>query len=409
MKAAIFTIGNEILSGKILNTNSQYLSTQLNLYGIEVIKHVAVEDDKQIIVDTLKNLLEEVSLIITTGGLGPTYDDITIESIAEALNVKTVCYPEILKEIEKKLSLRHSKIRENHKDQAYFLDNSIILSNDYGIAPGMFYKKDDKYIFALPGPPSENIPMFESYVIPELKKLKKESINIKDVVIFGISETKIEDMIDSNIEKKDSIRIATYIKPRYVIIRITSKRVEDIEKMVTKLNELFGTSIIGYDDANLETILVKKLMETNLTISLAESCTGGMISSIIVNVPGASNILNSSLVTYSNAAKIKLLGVKKETLDQYGAVSEKIAKEMVEGLYDICSSDICVSITGIAGPDYNIKEKPVGLTYIALKYKDKIDIFKYNFVGDRNMIRYMATLTVLNVIRLELIKNNLNF
>ena len=207
MKAAIFTIGNEILSGKILNTNSQYLSRQLNIYGIEVIKHISVEDDKQIIVDALKNLLCEVSLIIITGGLGPTYDDITIESIAEALDVSTVCYPEILEEIEKKLSLRHSKIRENHKSQAYFIDNSIVLPNDYGIAPGMLYKQDNKYIIALPGPPNENIPMFESYVVPELKKLKKDSINIKDVVIFGIPETKVEDLIDSNIEKKDCLHV----------------------------------------------------------------------------------------------------------------------------------------------------------------------------------------------------------
>jgi len=409
MKAAIFTIGNEILSGKILNTNSQYLSRQLNIYGIEVIKHISVEDDKQIIVDALKNLLCEVSLIITTGGLGPTYDDITIESIAEALDVNTVCYPEILEEIEKKLSLRHSKIRENHKSQAYFIDNSIVLTNDYGIAPGMFYKQNNKYIIALPGPPNENIPMFENYVIPELKKLKKDSINIKDVVIFGIPETKVEYMIDSNIEKKDSIRIATYIKPRYVIIRITSKNIEDIETTLNKLNKIFGLSIIGYDDANLETILVKKLIENNLTISLTESCTGGMVSSVIVNVPGSSNILNSSLVTYSDDSKIKLLRVNKKTLDKYGAVSEETAKEMVEGLYISSNSDICVSVTGIAGPDGSTKEKPIGLTYVALKYKDEIKVFKYNFVGDRNTIRYMATLNILNVIRVELIKNDLNF
>lgn len=404
MKAAILTIGNELLSGKTLNTNSQFLSIQLNGLGFEVIKHLTIEDDETNIIKTIGELTDEVDLIVTTGGLGPTYDDITISSIAKSLECEMIFFENVMEDIKEKFSKYDSKMGQNNISQAYFPKKSIILRNRYGTAAGMFLKHEKVSVVSLPGPPNENIPMFNEYATPLIQNMGNGKIIIKDIVLFGVGESNVEEILNEKIEINKEIRIATYIKPRYVVIRLTSKDNSTIEKFTKSIVEIFGNKFVGFDDMNLEKNVVELLKNKYFKLSLAESCTGGMISSMIVNIPGSSEILERSIVTYSNKAKVDELNVSTLTLETYGAVSENVAREMVEGLYCKTKSDICVSITGIAGPDGGTKDKPVGLTYIAIKSSKGTAVKKYNFFGDRNTTRHKAALYALNLIRLELIE-----
>ncbi len=404
MKAAILTIGNELLSGKTLNTNSQFLSIQLNSLGFEVVKHLTIEDDETNIIKTIGELTDEVDLIVTTGGLGPTYDDITISSIAKSLNCEMIFFENVMKDIKEKFSKYNSKMGQNNISQAYFPKKSIILKNRYGTAAGMFLEHEKVSVVSLPGPPNENTPMFNEFAMPLIQNMGNGKIIIKDIVIFGVGESNVEEILNEEIEIDKEIRIATYIKPRYVVIRLTSKDGSTIEKISKLIVKIFGNKVVGFDDINLEKNVVELLKNKHFKLSLAESCTGGMISSMIVNIPGSSEILERSIVTYSNRAKVDELNVSTQSLEAYGAVSETVAREMVEGLYSKTKSDICVSITGIAGPDGGTKDKPVGLTYIAIKSSKGTVVEKYNFFGDRNTTRHKAALYALNLIRLELIE-----
>ena len=404
MNAAIFTIGNEILSGKTLNSNSCYISRQLNSYGFKVVKHITVEDNSEKIIKVMHALMQEVDLIVTTGGLGPTYDDITLESIAKSCKLELIFFPAILEDIKEKFSKYGSKMGENNISQAYFPIGTQILPNPYGTAPGMFLKHNNKVIISLPGPPRENIPMFDNHVVKELEKLKNGIVNIKDIIIFGIGESNVETLINEKVLIEEGMRIATYVIPRYVIVRLTSKSIESINIHKERIYKLFGNKIIGEDNNKLEDIVVSLMSKKGMTLSLAESCTGGMLASHIVNIPGSSNVLERSIITYSNKAKIDELSVSEDSLYEFGAVSETIASEMVEGLFNKTHSDICVAITGIAGPSGASKSKPVGLTYIAIKSCNGVYIKKYIFFGDRFTNRHKATLNALNLIRMELIE-----
>ncbi|MEA3423914.1 MAG: competence/damage-inducible protein A [Bacillota bacterium] len=401
MKATILTIGNELLSGKTLNTNSQFLSMQLNSLGFEVVKHITIEDDEVNIIRIIDELANDVDLIVTTGGLGPTYDDITVSSIAKSLECEMIFFENVMKDIKEKFSKYNSKMGQNNISQAYFPKESIILKNRYGTAAGMYLEHEKVCVVSLPGPPNENIPMFNEFVVPLLEKMGNGKINIKDIVLFGVGESNVEEILNKELQYDGTIRIATYIKPRYVIIRLTSKDHCTIEKYSKLIIKIFDKNIVGFDGMNLEKNVVELLKNRHFHLSLAESCTGGMISSMIVNVPGSSEVLERSIVTYSNKAKVDELNVSTQSIETHGAVSEVVAREMVEGLYNKTKSDICVSITGIAGPDGGSKDKPVGLAYIAIKSSKDTVVEKYIFFGDRNNIRHKAALCVLNLIRLE--------
>jgi nicotinamide-nucleotide amidase len=404
MKAAIFTIGNEVLSGKTLNTNSQYLSIALASLGFKVVRHLTVEDDGQVIEEVIRELFKEVDLIITTGGLGPTYDDITFESIARGCGRKTILFEEVLKDIEEKFKKFGSPMGDNNRKQAYLMEGSEVLENKFGTAPGMFCDLGGKYIIALPGPPRENMPLFEQHVAPKLSKILGREIHIKDLVCYGVGESNVEVILGKELVVQPNIRIATYVKPRYVIIRLTSQDQTIIDDHAQRIYEIFTNHIIGEDDMTLEKKVVEMMTEQKLTLSLAESCTGGMIASHIVSVPGSSAVLESSLVTYSNQAKTIHLGVEPTILETYGAVSKETARQMVEGLKKVSESDVCLAVTGIAGPGGGTEEKPIGRTYIAIKCREYVEVKEYDFFGDRQTIRHRATLTGLNLIRMELLK-----
>ncbi|MCC3864130.1 competence/damage-inducible protein A [Terrisporobacter petrolearius] len=409
MKAEIITVGTEILLGDILNTNTHYLSNELANMGVDVYYQITVGDNENRLLNQLEESFRRSDLVVLTGGLGPTQDDLTKEVCAKYFNLDMEFHqPSWDKIIE-----IHNKMKrtptENNKKQAYFPVNSIILPNEYGTAPGCIMEKDNKIIIVMPGPPREMKPMFDNFVKPFLQKNSEDILKSKVIRIIGVGESKVESDLLDLIQKQVNPTIATYAKDGECTVRITAKgkTVEEVEKLilpvVKEIKNRFKETVYGEDETTIEDEVAKILVKNNLTISVAESCTGGMVSSSLINYPGISSVFMEGCVTYSNEAKMKSLNVKEETLNSVGAVSEQCAKEMAEGVATRHNTNIGLSTTGIAGPEGGSEEKPVGLVYMGIKINDKTIVKKYIFNGDRQQIRYRACKTLLNDLRLELL------
>lgn len=409
MRAEIITVGTEILLGDIVNTNSQFLAKELANIGIDVYHQGTVGDNETRLIESLNESLKRSDIIITTGGLGPTKDDMTKEVAAKCLNQELVLYGDIWENIKSYFNKLGLEPTENNKKQAYFPKDCIILDNPNGTAPGAILKKDNKMIILLPGPPKEMIPMFNNELKNHLLDLTDYKIVSKTLRFFGIGESSLEDKLIDLINNQSNPTIAPYAKEGEVTIRITAKSkdildanalIKDVED---KIKSRVGNYIYGYDDDTLDETVAKLIVEKNMTIAVSESCTGGMISSKLINYPGISQSFLEGCVTYSNEAKMKRLGVKKETLDKYGAVSEETAIEMARGVAKGLNANIGLSTTGIAGPGGGTDEKPVGLVYIGLYINGDVKVKKCNLVGSREKIRSRATSEALNLLRLELI------
>ena len=409
MKAEIITVGTEILLGDILNTNTHYLSNELANMGVDVYYQITVGDNENRLLNQLEESFRRSDLVVLTGGLGPTQDDLTKEVCAKYFNLNMEFHqPSWDKIIE-----IHNKMKrtptENNKKQAYFPVDSIILPNEYGTAPGCIMEKDNKTIIVMPGPPREMKPMFDNFVKPFLQKNSEDILKSKVIRIIGVGESKVENDLLDLIQKQVNPTIATYAKDGECTVRITAKgkTVEEVEKsilpVVKEIKNRFKETVYGEDETTIEDEVAKILVKNNLTISVAESCTGGMVSSYLINYPGISSVFMEGCVTYSNQAKMKSLNVKEETLNSVGAVSEQCAKEMAEGVAARHNTNIGLSTTGIAGPEGGSEEKPVGLVYMGIKINDKTIVKKYIFNGDRQQIRYRACKTLLNDLRLELL------
>lgn len=409
MKAEIITVGTEILLGDILNTNTYYLSNELANIGVDVYYQITVGDNENRLLNQLEESFKRSNLVILTGGLGPTEDDLTKEVCAKYFNLEMEFHqPSWDKIIE--IYNRMKKIpTENNKKQAYFPVNSIILPNNYGTAPGCIMQKENKTIIVMPGPPREMKPMFDNFVKPFLQQGSKDILQSKVLRIVGIGESKVENDLLDLIQKQTNPTIATYAKDGECTVRITAKgeTIEQVEKLILpvaqEIKNRFKEAVYGEDETTIEDEVARILVKNNLTIAVAESCTGGMVSSSLINYPGISSVFMEGCVTYSNEAKIMSLGVKSETLNYFGAVSEQCAKEMAEGVASRYNTNIGISTTGIAGPDGGSEEKPVGLVYMGIKINNKTIIKKYEFNGDRQQIRYRACKTLLNDLRLELL------
>jgi len=409
MKAEIITVGTEILLGDILNTNTHYLSNELANMGVDVYYQITVGDNENRLLNQLEESFRRSDLVVLTGGLGPTQDDLTKEVCAKYFNLDMEFHqPSWDKIIE-----IHNKMKrtptENNKKQAYFPVNSIILQNEYGTAPGCIMEKDNKTIIVMPGPPREMKPMFDNFVKPFLQKNSEDILKSKVIRIIGVGESKVENDLLDLIQKQVNPTIATYAKDGECTVRITAKgkTIEEVERLilpvVKEIKNRFKETVYGEDETTIEDEVAKILVKNNLTISVAESCTGGMVSSSLINYPGISSVFMEGCVTYSNEAKMKSLNVKEETLNSVGAVSEQCAKEMAEGVAARHNTNIGLSTTGIAGPEGGSEEKPVGLVYMGININDKTIVKKYIFNGDRQQIRYRACKTLLNDLRLELL------
>lgn len=410
MDAEIIAVGSELLLGQIANTNAQYISQRLSSVGLNVYYHTVVGDNRKRLLSALEIACKRADIIITTGGLGPTMDDLTKETVAEFLGLELVLHQPSAQAIREYFSKRGRTMTENNLKQAMFPKEAIVLPNDVGTAPGAIIERDGKTFIILPGPPYEMQPMFENHVIPYLTRKEDQTIFSRILRIYGIGESAVEEMIKDLLENQSNPTIAPLASYGEVTLRLTVKchRSQDplelIKPVEDEIRRRLGEAVYGVDDDRLETVVAKLLKEKGLTLAVAESCTGGLISNMLTDVPGISENLLEACVTYSNQAKIKRLGVKPETLEAYGAVSPQTAQEMAEGILKTSGADIGLAVTGIAGPGGGSPEKPVGLAYIAIAAGNHVEVNCIYNQGNRKRIKLSTANTALDLLRRKLLK-----
>lgn len=382
MKVGVILVGTELLNGGMLDANSLYIAEELNKYGLEMKFKITVRDFRDEIYSAIDYCKKNVDLIIISGGLGPTLDDITKEVIAEYVKKPLVVDDDELEELKEKFERAGLKFKTINVKEVEKPEGAVTFKNDVGMAPAVYI--DD--IVAFPGVPKElynMLPKFLDWYVKE-KKILDDEIYIKDLITYGIAESLLYEAV-REFFTEEGIYYEFLVKDYGILIRLQSKmsNKNKVEKIVKKIYNKIGEFIFGEDNDRLEKKVVELLKKLNMNISTAESCTGGMLASKLIDVPGISEVFYEGVVSYSNEAKINRLGVRKEILDKYGAVSEEVAKEMVMGL----TTDVALSTTGIAGPDGGSEEKPVGLVYMGIRIKDKIYVEKRVFRGDRNKVR----------------------
>lgn len=410
MKAEILAVGTEILLGDIVNTNAQYIAKRLADLGISVYHHSVVGDNEERLFNSYKLAFERADIVIATGGLGPTKDDLTKEIGAKYFGKKLILHEESLNYIKEFFERLGRPMGDSNIKQAYMPEGAVILPNSNGTAPGCIIDENNKILVMLPGPPKEMIPMFENHVVPYLGKFSDSILVSKVLRVAGLGESTMAEMVEDIIEGSTNPTVAPYAKDFESILRITAngKTKEEAEKLIIPVEEeirkRLGDNVYAEGENTLENVVGEMLLNKNLTIATAESCTGGLLAGTLVNYPGISAVFLEGAVTYSNEAKMKRLKVKAETLEKYGAVSEETAREMAEGIAKAAETDIGISVTGIAGPGGGTFEKPVGLVYVGLYIKGKVSVKKFNFPRDRQYVRNRTVMSTLDWLRRELLK-----
>lgn len=401
MKAEIITIGDEILIGQIIDTNSAWIGEQFNLHGIEIYQITSVHDDHDHILRALKNAEGRVDLVVLTGGLGPTKDDITKKALSDYFNAELVFHEPTFQNIKNRFEKRGIDINKLNRDQALVVENCTVIPNGAGTAPCMWFERNDTIFVSLPGVPFEMKFIIENEILPRLANNgKTKAIYHKTVLTQGLPESmlaiKIEDW--ENALPKE-IKLAYLPNPMSVRLRLSAmgtdkKQLEIlVENEIKKLQQIIPDHIFGYNDETMAEVIGKMLREKGKKLAVAESCTGGYISHLITSVSGSSDYYNGSVTAYSNKAKENILYVKKSSLETFGAVSEQVAKEMAVGVKQALNADFAISTTGIAGPTGGTDEKPVGTIWIGIAGENKVVAFKFQF-GDnreRNIIRSAQT------------------
>lgn len=404
MNSEIIAVGTELLMGQIANTNAQYISKKLAEIGVNVYYHTTVGDNKSRLIEVLNTALNRSDMIILTGGLGPTDDDMTKETVSEFLGLHMVTNEEAEQRIKDLFIKIGKEMTKNNIKQAMIPEGSAALQNDFGTAPGVFIKYMDKMIVILPGPPREMAPMFNSF-IDEYFLNNKEVILSKYVKVFGIPESTLEEKIYDLVKNQSNPTAAIYCGGGEICIRVTAKAEdkEEAEKLlgpsIKLIKERLEENVYDIEGKELEEIVVELLKQKGMKLSVAESCTGGMVSVRITSVPGSSEVFERGFITYSNRAKVELLGVKEETLKESGAVSEQTAREMADGARLKAGTDISVAITGIAGPGGATENKPIGLVYIAVSDSKGTDAFELRLAGNRERIRTLAAMNAMDLVR----------
>jgi nicotinamide-nucleotide amidase len=413
MNAKIIAIGDEILQGQTLDTNSNYLAQKLTELSFRVEKILVIGDRKKEIIEALDNSINKYNLIVFTGGLGPTSDDITKKTLTEYFNGELIQNNEVLKDVENFINARGFKLNENNKKQALVPSNCKIVRNPNGTAPGMIFKKNNTTIISMPGVPFEMKQMFEEKIIPEMKKIFDFPTKcIKFVHTLGIPEAQLAEKL-ANFEKElpNNIKIAYLPSPEDIKIRLWAfggfqrRLCEIINEKINELHKLLGNAIFGTENDTLETVLAKLLTENKKTLSTAESCTGGNIAHLITSVPGSSNYFKGGIISYSNEVKINNLNINEQTIETFGAVSEQTVSEMVIGAINLFKTDYAIAVSGIAGPTGGSKEKPVGTTWIAVASKNKIITQKFTFGTRRDINIRRASASAIHML-INFIKQN---
>lgn len=407
MIAEVISVGTELLLGNIVNTNAQFLAEKCALLGLSMYHQTVVGDNPERLSQCIRTALDRADIVIFTGGLGPTEDDLTKEVCAQVMGLPLKEDPHTRARIQEYFQNSiYKKITENNWKQAMVPEGARVLGNHNGTAPGLILEKDGKTAILLPGPPGELYPLFNQQVYPYLQELCPEKILSRMVKICGCGESMVEEQILDLIDTQTNPTIATYAKTGEVHLRVTAKAASTeaaeqmIKPVVKELKKRFGSKVYSVkEEETLEMAVVRLLKKHELTVTTAESCTGGLLAGRIVNVPGASQVFREGFITYSNKAKRKVLDVSKSTLKKYGAVSKETAREMAAGGAFAADADICIAITGLAGPDGGTEEKPVGLVYMACYMDGNVTVEKYQFKGNRNKIREQSVVKALDLLR----------
>jgi nicotinamide-nucleotide amidase len=391
--AEILCVGTELLLGDIVNTNATFLSQRLAELGISVYRHTAVGDNPARLGAALSDALSHADLVITSGGLGPTYDDLTKETVAEYFGAPMELHERSLERIEGYFKRVGRVMTDNNKKQAMMPKGAIVFDNDYGTAPSLALSNENqsKSVIMLPGPASELVPIFKEKIIPYLRERSDRVLVSRNIHVFGMGESMVESKIEDIMKNSTNPTVAPYCKEGEVRLRVTASAENEnaakalCDDMIERISDTeVGDYIYGVDIDSLERAVVEFLRAKGLTLAFAESCTGGLVAKRITDVSGCSDVFMGSCVTYANEAKMRVLGVKAETLDKFGAVSAETACEMARGARERIGSDVAVSLTGIAGPGGGTPEKPVGTVYLAISTENGEEVRKLSLSAMRS-------------------------
>lgn len=404
MIAELICVGTELLMGQIVNTNAQFIASELAPRGIDLFHQIVVGDNPKRLTEVIDVALSRADILIFSGGLGPTDDDLTKETVCAALGLELVLFEDEWQKIERYFSDKGRTIAPNNKKQAMFPMGAIILDNPNGTAPGCIIEKDGKAAILMPGPPRELKPMFLNHVLPYLEKRSGHLLYSREVRIFGMGESDVAQKL-GDIFNGTNPTVAPYVKTGEVTLRVTAKcHTEEaglllVAPVVTQIREILGDLIYSQNGESLAQVCHNALLSQRRTLSVAESCTGGLLASAFIDLPGSSHYFIEGAVTYNNDAKLRRLGVRPSTLRHHGAVSAQCAIEMAEGMRRTANTDIALATTGIAGPDGGTEQKPVGLVYVALATATSTTVKELNLFGDRDRIRLTAVLNSLDILR----------
>ena len=408
MNAELIAVGTELLLGSTVNSDAAMLSQELSALGIGVYHHTVVGDNPARLREAIDLARTRADLIITTGGLGPTYDDLTKTVVAEAFGKQLVFDPESADIIRNYFAQFHRPMTENNLQQAYLPEGCTIFKNDFGTAPACAFEVGGTHVMMLPGPPRECMGVFRTRGIPYLAAFTDGVIHSRSLRIYGVGESSLEMQLRPLMQSLDNPTLAPYAKESEVELRITAKAetLETARAMIApveaQVRDILGDKIYGADVADLQTVVVQALREQNKTVSVAESCTGGLVANMITDVPGASAVFSGGFITYSNRAKTDLLAVPAAMIETHTAVSAEVATAMAEGARACMHSDFALAVTGVAGPDADERGNPVGLVFVALAGAGETQVKKLEFGSTRQRVRRMAAMTALDLLRKKL-------
>ena len=405
MIAELICVGTELLMGQVLNTNAHFIAKELAPSGIDMYHQIVVGDNPKRLTEAVETALSRADVVLLSGGLGPTDDDLTKETVAKALGKELVLFDDEWDKLQRWFSSKGRTIAPNNKKQAMFPKDAIILDNPNGTAPGCIMESDGKAAILMPGPPRELQPMFRNHVLPYLLKKSGHRLYSREIRIFGMGESDVTYRLDDLIKNQTNPTIAPYAKTGEVTLRITARCQNEAEgealvaPTIETIKATLGDVVYDTDGHELAEVCHKMLIENGKTLAVAESCTGGRLADAFINYPGSSAYFMEGDVTYSNDAKMRCLGVRAETLDTVGAVSEDCAREMADGCRRHAGTDYALSTTGYAGPDGGEPGKPAGTVFIALASETGTIVKRLNLFGDRSRIRHSAVLNALDLLR----------
>jgi nicotinamide-nucleotide amidase len=411
LSAEIIAVGSELLTPEKTDTNSLWLTEKLNEIGIDVMLKTIVGDDEPRLLETIRDAVKRSDVVITTGGLGPTEDDITRQVSAKAVGRGVEYREDIESELQARFRRWGREMPEINKRQAYIIEGAEVLPNPNGSAPGMMLETDGKFLIVLPGPPRENQPMFETRVLPRLSERVGDIVVRRRILrVSGMGESAVDSAAAPIYSRYQTVRTAILFNRTEVEIHLYSRAATTeaadavLDELAGKLAESLGIAVFAVNGETMEEVIGRMLTERAATLSVAESCTGGLIGRRITDVPGSSVYFTEGAVTYSNDAKMRVLGVPAETIERFGAVSAETAEAMAAGMRSAAATDLAISVTGIAGPDGGSEEKPVGTVFIAFADKTRVSSIRLLLPGDRCLIRWRASQAALDYLRRQLLR-----